>query len=1114
MSTRLNLRYRLVFLLVLWLCLIIWAGCSQVDRDWSRAERLDTIAGYEQFLRVNGNSEMADSAVTRIKQLHYDDVRTLNIRPAYEVFLKKYSRGALADSARFHIAQLSFNRARLKHQRFVYEAFLQDQPGSPQVLQAMEAIQELDSKRKPCCKDVYRLRLSVKQQYRGPQGNLEAIELPIAETVEKILFASGVQVVAEDSETAQGTVFITIDGVLTDFDSVSIDLDARGVHALLKGNVLFDFNSDTSIQSRFSVNKVWSDNRSALSGDVTQMLLAAFWKQGSFTSCFTDLAARLFGPAPLIGLMWEADSLAFRVQESLEQSSPEIESDLIRVLEGDYDLMKFMAAPILGKIGTNAADSVLLVNLRTTDVMLKQQVIQALGDLNAVSAIRELEKLIDFPNPELRHATAVALSKMKSDSAKSLLFRMCRDADPQVAMAAVAGIGVQRDSSAVDSLILLLDSGNRDVQAVTMEALYQIGQPCSETLLHVLENGSSQARWRAANILGRLLEPRAIPLLIKALGDGRGNSFLAWKAREFLSGYGAPALPAVLEAVDDETIRSEALIVLGSIESPESLETLLKWLSDTDLEVRRGAAEGLGVLGHEDAVPALLKALESKDIILKIKVMESLASIGDPRAFSEMKKLLESDDETIKLHALQTIGALKQTRGRQLILSVLDHHNVDLVCRAIEILGESPDTGILKRLIPLTAHESPKVKRLVTRVLMTHQQLSVDPLIQAVRTGERDVQREAGALLGRIRDPRSIPVLIQGFALNDVYLTSRFKYALYQIGEPAVNPLIQALSHNNKNIQHRAAETLENLKDSRTLLPMIRALNSQDVVLSRIAAKNLGVLKKSQATAALIRALKRQDIKLRILCVEALGLIGDPESATKIRPYLYSSNEDLCTAVVTALGRIKVESDLVQLVEKLVDYRESVQSAAKQAVLAYESEAVPLLIKKLESGSHAERQVAANLLAKLQKSAMPQLLLSIQQGDDLTRWVGLDALSKTQDARAIPVLLSLIAESDSNRMLFDRIRGVFVRIGDPAVAPLVALLSDTDAGNRRAAAEILGYIKNPSGFRPIIPLLNDPDIQVQEEAAKALRKMSREDFGKNTKKWRQWLNRMEQKQGN
>ncbi len=61
-----------------------------------------------------------------------------------------------------------------------------------------------------------------------------------------------------------------------------------------------------------------------------------------------------------------------------------------------------------------------------------------------------------------------------------------------------------------------------------------------------------------------------------------------------------------------------------------------------------------------------------------------------------------------------------------------------------------------------------------------------------------------------------------------------------------------------------------------------------------------------------------------------------------------------------------------------------------------------------------------------------------------------------------------------------------VRIGKPAVKPLIADLKDNDPLVRSNAVKALGAIKDPRAVKPLIAVLNDNDPLIQRQAVKAL----------------------------
>ena len=82
---------------------------------------------------------------------------------------------------------------------------------------------------------------------------------------------------------------------------------------------------------------------------------------------------------------------------------------------------------------------------------------------------------------------------------------------------------------------------------------------------------------------------------------------------------------------------------------------------------------------------------------------------------------------------------------------------------------------------------------------------------------------------------------------------------------------------------------------------------------------------------------------------------------------------------------------------------------------------------------------------------------------------------------------NLISKLDtrSNLILNPTIKDL-IKIGEPAVKPLIQALYSDSPNVRNAAAQALGHIKAKEAVRPLIKLLDDPDELVPQGAARAL----------------------------
>ena len=93
---------------------------------------------------------------------------------------------------------------------------------------------------------------------------------------------------------------------------------------------------------------------------------------------------------------------------------------------------------------------------------------------------------------------------------------------------------------------------------------------------------------------------------------------------------------------------------------------------------------------------------------------------------------------------------------------------------------------------------------------------------------------------------------------------------LVHIGEPAVEPLIEALSSDDAGVRYVAAWTLGKIGDRRAVEPLIAAMKDRDKGVKKGAAVALGDIGDGRAVEPLIQALKDEDESIQRAVRESL----------------------------------------------------------------------------------------------------------------------------------------------------------------------------------------------------------------------------------------------------
>src|SRR5262249_20622236 len=130
-------------------------------------------------------------------------------------------------------------------------------------------------------------------------------------------------------------------------------------------------------------------------------------------------------------------------------------------------------------------------------------------------------------------------------------------------------------------------------------------------------------RWRAARVLGRRNEPRAVAALSEGLKE---DAFWA--------------------------VRAECAMALGEQRTAEALAALLRGIDDPSAKVRRAIAGALGRFRMNadgdrgaEAATAIIRWIEKGDrsYLVESELRRALGRTRDPRAVEQLTRLFESD---------------------------------------------------------------------------------------------------------------------------------------------------------------------------------------------------------------------------------------------------------------------------------------------------------------------------------------------------------------------------------------------------------------------------------------------------------------------------------------
>ncbi|MBJ7896617.1 conserved virulence factor C family protein [Bacillus atrophaeus] len=127
-------------------------------------------------------------------------------------------------------------------------------------------------------------------------------------------------------------------------------------------------------------------------------------------------------------------------------------------------------------------------------------------------------------------------------------------------------------------------------------------------------------------------------------------------------------IPVLAKALDDPktSIRRQAVVYLGMIESSDVLPLLYKGLEDKTVTVRRTAGDCLSDIGDPQAIPAMIKSLSDSSKIVRWRAAMFLYEVGDESAVEALKAVEDDPEFEVSLQvkmALERIEHGEEAKG-------------------------------------------------------------------------------------------------------------------------------------------------------------------------------------------------------------------------------------------------------------------------------------------------------------------------------------------------------------------------------------------------------------------------------------------------------------------
>jgi len=205
------------------------------------------------------------------------------------------------------------------------------------------------------------------------------------------------------------------------------------------------------------------------------------------------------------------------------------------------------------------------------------------------------------------------------------------------------------EDARITGLVRQLGSKDWEVASEAQRALVRVGRTAVPPLCDLLEGEDSSAAWRAAWVLGRIWDRRAVEPLCRVLEKGYENAPFTHITYSEAGRRAARDQHAML--------RVEVTDALRLLRDPASVGPLCDALEDPYFNVRRNAAKALIEIGPA-AAPELATRLSRLPNDSAIHAAEVLGSAGDERCIDPLCGILAKGPFTLRLAAAKALQSL------------------------------------------------------------------------------------------------------------------------------------------------------------------------------------------------------------------------------------------------------------------------------------------------------------------------------------------------------------------------------------------------------------------------------------------------------------------------
>jgi HEAT repeat protein len=621
---------------------------------------------------------------------------------------------------------------------------------------------------------------------------------------------------------------------------------------------------------------------------------------------------------------------------------------LLANIEGDPEGdVRIAAVKALAKIGATTAVDRLIRCIRQSGYPELDQMVddadfgacwevqggalKALGGIGDASAAQPLIELLgDDENEDLQESGYQVLAKLDDDRAEQFLIEQLNNGEPLTrrrAAQALSAMLAARNALPEDLLGALngaLVDSDPSVRMYAARALSSNRNPTVATpLTRLLNDPEAEVRHEVASLLGSSRGPAIAGRLHDLLqqAEPRLKHQLVRILGEIADTTSYSPLYEVLQNCDptkDRHLLYETIVALGAIGETGPEQELAEILANTELHhtLRVQAARALGRICPEAMTDrdanqeqpktivreALVDAVDDENPGVGYAAITSLINIDREQAVDKLLAVLRADTPAADSPEPESESRRPATDVNDISEGMRDmigdHDPGTSTLAAIlaprSAAAESPEPEPKSRRRAETRSEKRALAaRLLGNIPEPGSQVMTG-LIEVGADADAAVRKEAILALGRLADPNSVPVILNGLNANDddVRLASLDALSNFSHMKKVSERLAVLFDDPNPYIRERIVTTLNGNAGPEAAVCLLRALEDADPKVCRAALARLpAVAGKERAAQLASELIIKFAGELRVNAAAALRKMNDHSSCARLLGMLNDDNQ-------------------------------------------------------------------------------------------------------------------------------------------------------------------------------------------------------------------------------